>query len=378
MKRIVYVVGGLYSLTGMNSILSKKINWLAEHSDYELYMILTERAGAPWVFDINKNVKWVNFNINFDELDIMPLPKKIIYYFVKQRRYRYLFTKYLLEIRPDITVSAIRREINFINNINDGSKKVGEIHFTRDFYRKFNKPYLPTCVNTYISKWWMNSLIKQIKKLDRFIVLTEEDATHWPELSNIMVIPNFIPEYKGNYSKLNSKSAIAVGRYSWEKGIDLLIEAWSIVTKSHPNWILNIYGAGDFEPYKRMIEEKELGSVVNCNPSSTSIYNKYQESSIFVLSSRHEGFGLVLLEAMSVGLPPVAFACPCGPRNILENGVDGILVEKENVEELAKGICYLIEHPEERICMSQKAIQKAAQYPSDKIMPKWVELFESL
>ena len=378
MKKIVYVVGGLYSLTGMNSILSKKINWLAEHTDYELYMILTEKAEAPWVFDINKNVKWVNFNINFDELDTMPLPKKIIYYIVKQRRYRYLFTKYLLDIRPDITVSAIRREINFINSINDGSKKVGEIHFTRDFYRKCNKSYLPTCMNTHISKWWMNSLIKQIRKLDRFIVLTEEDATHWPELSNIIVIPNFIPEYKGNYSKLNSKSAIAVGRYSWEKGIDLLIEAWSIVAKSHPNWKLNIYGAGDFEPYKRMIEEKDLGSVVKCNPPSTSIYDKYQESSIFVLSSRHEGFGLVLLEAMSVGLPPVAFACPCGPRNILEDGVDGILVEKENIKELAKGICYLIDHPEDRACMSQKAVLKAAKYPASKIMPKWVELFESI
>ena len=117
MKKIAYVVGGLYSLTGMNSILTKKINWLAEHTDYELHMILTERADLSWAFDMSPKVKWVNFDINFDELDIMPLHKKLIKYAIKQRRYKKMFYEYLMSIRPAITVSALRREINFINNI---------------------------------------------------------------------------------------------------------------------------------------------------------------------------------------------------------------------------------------------------------------------
>lgn len=378
MKKIVYVVGGLYSLTGMNSILTKKINWLAEHTNYELYMILTERANEPWVFDINPKIKWVNFNINFDELDAMPLHQKLIHYAIKQKKYKRMFTDYLMNIHPDITVSAIRREINFINNIKDGSKKVGEIHFTRDFYRNFNKSYLPQAINTYISKLWMGSLIKQLKKLERFVTLTEEDCSHWPELHNKTVIPNFIPEYKGNFATLDSKTAIAVGRYSWEKGIDLLINAWALVAQKHPDWQLNIYGAGNYTPFQELAKEKGIEDKVHCNPASKEIYKKYQESSIFILSSRHEGFGLVLLEAMSVGLPPVSFACPCGPKNIIENGVDGILAKNENIQELADGICFLIENPDKKKEIAQKAIIKAQQFPPDEIMQQWINLFENL
>ena len=140
MKKIVYFVGGLLSPNGMGAILSQKINYLAEHTNYDLYMILTEKAGAPWFYDINPKVKWVNFDINFDELDVMPLYKKVLFYWLKQRKFRQMFTDYLMKVRPDITVSICRREINFINNIKDGSKKVAEIHFARPFYRIFESP----------------------------------------------------------------------------------------------------------------------------------------------------------------------------------------------------------------------------------------------
>ncbi len=378
MKKIVYVIGGLYSPTGMNSILTKKINWLAANTDYELHMILTERAGTPWAFDMNPKIYWVNFNINFDELDIMPFYKKLFYYAIKQRKYKRLFSQYLMKTRPDITVSALRREINFINNINDGSKKIGEIHFVRSFYRNFHKPYLPIFINAFISKLWMKCLIKQIQRLERFVTLTEEDFCNWPELTNKLVIPNFVPDYHGEYADLNSKIAIAVGRYSWEKGFDLLIDSWKIVAQKHPDWTLNIYGVGDYLPLQKTANEKGLKEKVICHPATRDIYEKYQESSIFVLSSRHEGFGLVLLEAMSVGLPAVSFACPCGPRDIVTNKVDGILAENGNVQELADGICFFIQHPEERKVYGKRAIQKAQQFPQDKIMQQWVNLFESL
>lgn len=378
MKKIVYVVGGLYSLTGMNSILTKKINWLSEHTDYELHMILTERADLPWAFEMSSKVKWVNFDINFDELDIMPLPKKIFNYVIKQRKYKQMFSEYLMSVKPDITISALRREINFINNIHDGSKKVGEIHFIRSFYRNFHKSYLPNFLNSFISKLWMDSLIKKIRKLGRFVTLTEEDYNNWPELTNKTVIPNFVPDYRGDSANLTSNTAIAVGRYSWEKGFDLLIESWKLVAQKHPDWILNIYGVGNYQPFQELANSQGLKNIVFCHQSTRDIYKKYQESSIFILSSRHEGFGLVLLEAMSVGLPPVAFACPCGPRDIVTDKVDGILAENGNVQELADGICFYIEHPDKRKEYGRRAMLKAQQFPQDKIMQKWVDLFESL
>ena len=147
--KIVYVVGGLLAPNGMSAVLSSKINYLAEHTDYELFMILTEKAGEKWYYQINPRVQWVNFDINFDELDTMPLYKKIFFYKLKLRKYKKLFTKYLLQVRPDITISTVRREINFINDIKDGSMKIGEIHFNRTNYREFNKRWLQLLLSSY-------------------------------------------------------------------------------------------------------------------------------------------------------------------------------------------------------------------------------------
>lgn len=378
MKKIVYVVGGLVGVSGMSAVLCRKINFLACHTDYDIYMILTEKAGVPWSIEVNPKVKWVNFDINFDELDTMPLLKKFFFYHLKQRKYKCLFTNYLMKIRPDITISALRREINFINTINDGSKKLGELHFERTFYRNFNSQYLPSFVNRYITKKWMNSLIKNIKKLDRFIVLTHEDYKNWPELNNKMVIPNFIEEYHGELSTLEKKNAIAVGRFTWQKGFDLLIDAWSIVAKTHPDWTLNIIGPGNRQSYEESIVKKGLTKRIICHPPKTKIHEEYRNSSIFIFSSRYEGFGLVLAEAMSVGVPAVSFACPCGPSDIITHEKDGLLIENGNIQELAKGICYLIENPAKRKMLGWNAHKKAQTFYPSNIMSQWINLFDSL
>lgn len=378
MKKIAYFVGGLLSPNGMGAILSQKINYLAEHTNYDLYMILTEKAGAPWFYDINPKVKWVNFDINFDELDVMPIYKKVLFYWLKQRKFRQMFTDYLMKVRPDITVSICRREINFINNIKDGSKKVAEIHFARPFYRRFEKPFFPKLINEWISNLWVGSLIKQLKRLDRFVVLTKEDSKNWPELTNLVVIPNFVFSNTSLKSDLSSKRVVAVGRYSWQKGFDMLIDAWKIVSARHPDWHLDIYGSGDNISYQKLADELCLSSSVTCHKSVDHVYEKYSESSIYVLSSRYEGFGLVLVEAMGTGLPVVSFACPCGPRDIIEDGVSGYLVEAGDVRKMAEKICYLIENRDVRESMGQAAIARAGMFSRDQVMHRWIELFESL
>ena len=377
-KKVVYFVGGLLAPNGMGTILSQKINYLAEHTDYDLYMILTEKAGAPWYYDIHPRVKWVNFDINFDELDIMPFHQKIWHYYLKQRKFKRMFSDYLMQVRPDITVSICRREINFITGIKDGSKKIAEIHFARPYYRKIEKAFLPRFMNEWISKKWVGRLIVKLKKLDRFVVLTEEDSHHWPELTNLVVIPNFAGSDTSYRSSLTNHRVIAVGRYSWQKGFDLLINAWKLVNASHPDWFLDIYGGGDNGFYQKLADELELSSVVTCHSSAENIYDKYAESSLFVLSSRYEGFGLVLVEAMGTGLPVVSFACPCGPRDIVEDGETGLLVPPENVEQLAEKICFLIEHKDIRQAMGEKAIKRAKMFSQEQVMQQWIDLFESL
>lgn len=377
-KKIAYVIGGLYAPTGMVVMLSQKINYLAEHTDYELYMILTESPEKPWCYKMNPNIKWVNFNINFDELDTMPFYKKFIFYFIKQRKYKKAFNDYLMRIKPDITVSALRREINFINNIKDGSKKIGEIHFSRIFYRQFNLHFLPKSINSILTKIWAGELVKNLKKLDRFVVLTNSDFERWPEIKNKIVIPNFISGIPERPSTLEAKNVIAVGRYTWQKGFDLLIDAWCIVADKYPDWRLHIYGLGNNNEYKKIAVKKGIGDKVICHSYAEDVYEKYRESSIFVLSSRYEGFGLVLAEAMATGLPSVAFNCPDGPSDIITDGVDGTLVENGNTKMLADGIIYLISHDKDRLIYGQNARNNMKRYDKVAIMQKWIDLFDSL
>ena len=377
-RKIVYIVGGIYSVSGMNQVLTQKMNWLARNTGYELHMVLTERPDLSWALPIDPSIQWVNFGIEFDELDTMPLGKKLWHYKKKQKAYKRALTDYLVKLHADLVVSACRREVNFLSDIPDGSHKIGEIHFDRTFYRQFSKPYLPKSLCEWISHRWIASFVREVNRLDRFIVLTHEDFAHWPEVERKMVIPNPVKRLSSQFTSGDQKRVIACGRYTWQKGYDLLLQSWAKVRESHPDWHLDIFGGGDHTMFDQLAKEMHIDDVVTCHESVADIYQEYCHSSIFVLSSRYEGFGLVLVEAMSCGLPVVSFACPCGPRDIITDGEDGLIVRAEDTDALAQGICHIIEHPDERRRMGASGIEKAKQYVEDCIMPRGEELFNEI
>ena len=284
----------------------------------------------------------------------------------------------LQRLQPDITISLLRREINFLCDINDGSAKVGEIHFGRYKYREANFSYLPNIINKLITHWWMAQLENKVKKLDRFVVLTHEDATHWRCIENLQVIPNPITIQPHTVSDYSQKRAIAVGRYTHQKGFDLLIEAWNEVNKIHPDWTLYIYGGGNSKYYQDQADTLGLHNAVKCCGPVENIQEKYLNSSIFILSSRFEGLPLALMEAMSSGLPPVAFKCPCGPKDLIHSGKDGILCPNEDLEKLIKAICCLIENEPLRKNMGKNAIENMKQFSMENVMTQWDKLFRSL
>ena len=370
-KKILYVLGGNYSANGMSAVITQKMNFLAENTDYELTALMTEAPDKPMYYALNPNIKIVNFNINFDNLDTMPIYKKIWYYKKKQSHYKHEFAKLLLQEHYNIVVSAMRREINFLTEIKDGSKKIGELHFNRNIYRVFNSSLFPQIINRTITSYWQNKLIRTIKKLDKFIVLSKEDAEAWGHLENIEIISNPIKKCSLQASSCHNKKVIAVGRYTWQKGFDLLIKAWKLVDAKHPDWELHIYGSGDKENYQKLTEHG-----VFCHGAVKDIYSKYMESSIFVFSSRYEGFGLALAEAMSCGLPAVSFACPCGPKDIITN--DGFLVEPNDITNFADNICKLIENENLRKEMGGNARKNMKRYEENTIMQHWLLLFKHL
>ena len=156
-----------------------------------------------------------------------------------------------------------------------------------------------------------------------------------------------------------------------------MIEIWQQVNQRHPDWELHANGEGELKDgYGKMLNEKNINMVLHA--PTPDIFEKYMESSVFVLSSRFEPFGLVLPEAMSCGLPVVAFNCPYGPADIITHGVNGFLIENRDIRSFVDKICLLIENESLRQEMGANASKSVAKFRAEEIMPQWDRLFKTL
>ena len=375
--KLVYLTPALYMAGGVERVLTLKANYFAEHFGYDVTIILTEGKGKSPFYPLSERIKVVNLNIGFEQLWNCSFLKKIFVYLKKQRQYKKALTAELMKLCPDITVSLLRREINFLIGIKDGSKKIGELHVNRLNYRNFEANDT-NFIKHLFAKLWMSSLVKQLKRLDRFVVLTEEDMLAWPELQNVSVIPDPLSFVPTAQSSLSVKRVIAVGRYVYQKGFDLLLQAWAKIERQCPDWMLVVYGDGDRAPYEQMM--RNLGiDTSRCllNGPTTDIQREYVNSSLFVFTSRFEGFGMVLVEAMACGLPVVSFACPCGPKDIVRDGEDGFLVENGNIDELVQQLMKLMVDHRLRTAFARHAQQNAQRFNIEQTALRWKSVFES-
>ena len=374
--KIVYCTPALYLAGGMERVMTLKANYFAEHFGYDITIVITDGKGKEPFYTLSDKVKVVNLNIGFEELWNQPFYKKVILYLKKQRQYKRKLTACLMDLRPDITISMLRREINFLNSIKDGSKKIGEIHINRAHFRNFEGKD-SNFVKNMFSKLWMHTLLGKLKKLDRFVVLTESDKDAWHELDNVEVISNPLSFAPTIYSSLTSKRVIVVGRYCHEKGYDHLLQAWAAIQNRCPDWRLDVFGDGDRSVYQTLVEQLKIDhNRCVLHPPTKNIQTEFEQSSIAVCSSRFEGFGLVILEAMVCGVPVVSFDCPWGPRNIILDGEDGLLVENGNVDCLAESMLKLIADDNLRMTMGAKARVNVQRFSIEVIANKWKILFE--
>ena len=376
--KIAYCVPiGLHHPSGMERVLTCKANWLATHG-CEVHIILTDITGEEPAFPLDKAVHIHQLNVNLGETRPYRFLKRAWLDRKKIALLKRRLNECLCQIRPDITISVIQREIDVISQMADGSIKIGEAHFPKEHIWNFVN-YPARLPNSIRSLYNNHCRIRFLRKLSRFIVLTNEDAAAWRELNNVSVIPNPIPFVPKEVSSCTNKQVIAAGRYHSQKGFDRLIAAWKLVVEKHPDWILKIYGDGGLRE-QLTTQVAVLGLQNNCLLEHTTkdVSSKFRESSVFVLSSRFEGFGLVIVEAMACGLPVVSYTCPCGPRDIITEGTDGLLVNEGDIAGLADGINRLIEDEDLRRAMGKKAQLKAEQYSMERIGKQWMDLFESL
>ena len=163
-----------------------------------------------------------------------------------------------------------------------------------------------------------------------------------------------------------------------QKDIQSLLMIWSIVSIRHPDWHLHIYGGYGEEKKVLMDMIKEMDGNISVFPPTLDILAKYRESSLLLLTSLFEPFGLVLPEAMSCGLPVVAFDCPYGPREIIRDGVDGFVIENRDIDKFAEKVCLLMTDHNLRVKMGNEGIKSSSRFEGNKIMPLWINLFQSL
>ena len=376
--KIVYCTPALYSAGGTERVVSLKANYFADVLGYDVTIIVTDGRNSNSFFHLSDKVKVINLGLNFEEIWNIPFIKKVFLYLKKQRNYKKLLKSELMRIRPDITITTLRREINFINEINDGSRKIGEQHLSRSNYRRTDPRFTNIC-EKFFFRWWRNRVVSSLTKLDKLVVLTPDAASEWPEVKNIMMIPDPLPIKVDRCSTTSYKRVITIGRYSFEKGYDLLLKVWSIVEKKLSDWQLDIFAMGDPTPYVKMMDDLSIDKKrCHLNSSVVDVEDEYMKSSILVQPSRTEGFGLVIVEAMSCGLPVVSFDCENGPRSIITNGEDGFLIPPFDVEMFANSLMRLMSDDDLRESMGEKGKQNSQRYDIDIVGQQWKQLFDEL
>lgn len=226
-------------------------------------------------------------------------------------------------------------------------------------------------------------ILRAYPRLDAVTVLTERDLGDYREALGDRVrlarIPNGVPEPPDRSGIPEGKVLIAAGRLSPQKGFDLLVDAFAKVHARHPDWRLDIFGQGELQrDIQARIDGYGLTGAARLRGVTGKLAEELTAAGMFVLSSRFEGLPMVLLEAMTLGVPAVAFDCPTGPAEIIEHGRTGLLVPPQDTGALADGICELIEDPVRRAAMRAAARESSARYAMPAVRTLWENLFAEL
>lgn len=350
----------LYKTGGMERIICEKANAFAEQYGYEVSIITAHQKGRPTAFPLSSKVALYDIGWNYH----LPI-------------YHHKLHRLLCSLKPDITISLCGGDIDHLVECPDGSVKMAEFHFSHDkyYFRPGRGP-----IHKLIAGYKTRKLETAVRKMSKFVVLTDKDKAVWDKITgNAVRIYNFTNIPAENISNTRSKHCISLGRLAPQKNFSELLDAWNIVAKRHPDWVLDIYGGGhERKPLLKKIESEGLDGKVELHAPVKNVREKFAESSIFLLSSLYEGLPLSLIEAASAGLPIVCYDCPCGPSDIVEDGKTGFLVPLHDIEGFADRVCCLIESEQLRESFSQAAVLTLNKFRKDDILEQWDDLFKSL
>lgn len=359
---LCFIVNQMYKSGGIENTLTYRLKELSRF--YDVYLITIENGSRDFYFGEINNITHIDLNIDFNrkdsrgfKLDLNNLSKSLSVYPKLQHA--------LIKIKPDFTINVIGvHSLYFLPHMFFTGSTVLEYHSS-----------LYDASPSILKKYIMN-------KFDHHIFLNKEESEIAKFISkNKCIIPN--PIKLKNIEKklyLNKKNRIvAAGRIVNIKGFDRLIQAWEIIYKDFPDWVVEIYGDPDLEVLNKittMVCDLKLENSVTIKPADPNIINIINNSKIYAMTSHFECFSIVVLEAISLGTLVVAFDCPTGPRNIIDKE-SGYLVENNNITLYAQALKEAITNEDKSEFLICNGYKKSQDFSLDKIIEKWKVLFSN-
>lgn len=380
--KILYLIPSFANKAGTERVISDKINFLAENG-YEITFVTYEQGYHSFAYPLHQSIRFIDLNTRFFEVRQRPLYYRPFLIYLLRKQFRARFQKTVDEINPDILICTTYsfKLLDIILSINTKAKRIVESHVAcytiKKTYEYRNIPILRNIAPLYDSY-----VFARLKRCDMMVVLTEGDASEWRKYVPLVeVIPNPVTTYPEQVLAHDGtgRRIICVGRLHEQKGFDMLIDAFALIASKCPDWRITIYGDGQQKQFLlEKIDSLNLKQRVIICPPTSNIYEEYQKSEFLVLSSRYEGYSLVLNEAMSCGIPCVAYRCKYGPEDVIEHKKTGLLVDNGNVQDLADKILWMTIHTEERLQMGKLARENVFRFRKSEIMKCWLALFSKL
>lgn len=378
--RIVYVYPDFKEFGGTQRVLTDKMNYLADHNSDEVILLTYNQGSLPDIYTLSPKVKHLDLG-----MDYIPLYRYNRFSrFFKSWKYdsvlKQRFNVMMGKLKPDvvITTTYFCNLVSIVASCNIPFVRIMESHIGIRFLFSNSIECRKNIWKWMHESYKLNVITRKARKYDMLIALNQTDADDWRKYVKTRVIKNIVhPNLMGKMSNLHSKRVIFAGRIVEQKGVFDLLEIWKNVYRKHPDWHLDIYGDGEL---RSQLEKniKSLNIGICLHSPVLDIFRKYVESSMLLLTSLYEPFGLVIPEAMSCGLPVVSFDCPDGPSLFIKDGINGFLIKNRDISLFSDKVCCLIDSLELRKQMGSAALQASVYYAPEHIMPQWISLFKEL
>lgn len=380
--RILIIHRSFALVGGAERVITDKANYLA-NAGHQVMLVSYEQGLHPVPYELHASIAYKDMNCRFFTLAKYSPLVRVYHYLRLRSKFRKTLRDIVISFRADIVVMASDWQtlIDVVLDASGNKPVIAEFHNAYDYVMR-NVEISGSKLKQKLTKLYYWHTLKHLKRCARLVVLTNTDADNWRRhFFNVEVIPNpvtFYPDIIDDIPKDKGR-IIFVGRFNHEKRIDRLISAFSMIADNYPEWHVDIFGEGN-EKQKLLdqIARLNLENRIIIHQPTKAIYDEYKRSEMLVLCSEHEASPLVLVEAMSCGVPCVSLDCPVGPRELIQDGVTGLLAQNDDVKDLAVKIEWLIIHESERKEMGARARLWAASRSLPVIMSEYESLLSSV